>query len=140
MVLPVKEVAMSAIKASALFTFSYMLGGHCAAEFECRASAAVMPGRPARLHPPPGDPGEGPGIEDFDSIEVDVGHYDFTRPAGQRRIEVWAEPDDHLRALILEHLESGAEDDRFIEAAEECRGPDPDAGYERRRDEAMERI
>lgn len=104
------------------FSFQYLVGGHHAADFDCRAFASVHLGQPAYTHPgetQPTDPPTEDSVEDFSGIQVET----YVRPttkeereAGAKMfIKSWEQPDDHLYGLILKHLETGAEDARFLD-------------------------
>lgn len=81
------------------FDFPYFVGGQIAAEFEARARGVFNAD---------GD------LEDYTGIEVLAGGS-------------WEEPDWALRTLILTYLrENNVDGERFIEAARESAGPDPD--------------
>jgi hypothetical protein len=109
------------------FTFPFLVGGQLAAEFECRASAKVRLGRPASHSPWPGEPAEGDDVEDYGDIEVLAG--------GE-----YHAPDDALRTLILAYLQDRTEDERFVEAARDDSGPDPDYQRDLRQEYDMGRV
>tara|TARA_R110000765_G_scaffold172936_1_gene277837 strand:- start:3 stop:308 length:306 start_codon:yes stop_codon:yes gene_type:complete len=87
------------LNAQTTFTAQYLLAGHCAAEFEARATAWVFDGM----------------VYDYGDIWIDVGRYN---PDLGRHVENWVEPDQALEAKVLEFLHTGEADDRFRDAAE----------------------
>jgi hypothetical protein len=124
----------NAIEADLEFSFPYRCAGKIAAEFECRAVAMVKPGEPCR--PWQDDPGSGPEVESIRDIQVDVGSWDRDR---KRHVAEWVDADQHLEAMILAYLDSGAENDSFEDAANDIGfGPDPDYARELRADRAAE--
>jgi hypothetical protein len=102
------------------FTFDMEQDGFSLASVDCRATADVRSGEPAR--PYQDDPGSGPEVEGFRDIEVEGTRYDMARPAGERSQRRWFKPHDTLRDWILAYLESGAVDGQFEDAADNAGG------------------
>lgn len=120
------------ITVTAEFTYEMEQGGFSLATFECRATADVRLGEPAR--PYHDDPGCGPEVEDFRDIEVEGVKYHRNAENGDRRWEKkWLKPHDSIRDMILAHLNTGAADWAFEDEAQDNAGPDPDMQREMRR-------
>ena len=109
------------------FTVEYKLpDGTTATEFEARARADVSLGSPAytpRGEYAPTDPPTGAVVEDFSDIQVWV----WVRPKTSQERELtpesgswiceWRTPDAALLAQVFRHLESGGDNDRFVDNA-----------------------
>jgi hypothetical protein len=98
------------------FTFPYKIDGATVAEFDARATASVTDlGAPAHFNPVHGgDPGWGPEWDDYRDIEVASSHYSSF---SKRNVYEWHPADEALAARLLAHLNSGAENEAFAEAA-----------------------
>src|SRR5690606_6653640 len=109
-----RPIMLRPIEVTTTFTFEPEQDGFALAVFECRATADVRPGEPAR--PWHDDPGCGPEVENFRNIEVEGVRYDLNRPAGERSQRRWFTPNDALRDWILSYLNSGKADSEFEDA------------------------